>query len=80
MIKIVLKRSYIGITPKQRLILQALGLKKIGSTKKKADDKATMGMINKGSYVIAVFQSIGWKWGGDWSGSEDYMHFSSNGH
>jgi hypothetical protein len=31
--------------------------------------------------VVAAFRSIGWGWGGDWSGStKDYMHFSSNGH
>ena len=53
MVKIVLKRSYIGITPKQRLILQALGLKKIGSTAQKADDRATMGMINKVSHLVS---------------------------
>ena len=53
MIKIAQKRSYIGITPKQRLILQALGLKKIGSTVNKADNKATMGMINKVSHLVS---------------------------
>lgn len=31
--------------------------------------------------VIAAFQSIGWGWGGSWSGNtKDYMHFSSTGH
>ena len=31
--------------------------------------------------VIAAFRSIGWGWGGSWSGStRDYMHFSFNGH
>lgn len=53
MVKIVLKRSYIGITPKQRQILQALGLKKIGVTLKKVDNKATMGMINKVSHLVS---------------------------
>ena len=53
MVKIVLKRSYIGILPKQRLILQALGLRKIGCTVKKADNKATMGMINKVSHLVS---------------------------
>ena len=53
MVKIVLKRSYIGITPKQQLILQALGLKKIGGTVKKTDNKATMGMINKVSHLVS---------------------------
>jgi hypothetical protein len=31
--------------------------------------------------VVAVFRSIGWGWGGAWSGStKDYMHFSTTGH
>jgi hypothetical protein len=31
--------------------------------------------------AIAAFRSIGWGWGGSWSGdTKDYMHFSSNGH
>jgi len=31
--------------------------------------------------VLAAFGSIGWGWGGSWSGStKDYMHFSVNGH
>jgi hypothetical protein len=31
--------------------------------------------------VVAAFASVGWGWGGAWSGStKDYMHFSVNGH
>lgn len=31
--------------------------------------------------VLAAFRSIGWGWGGAWTGStKDYMHFSVNGH
>jgi len=31
--------------------------------------------------VVEAFRSIGWGWGGDWSGAtKDYMHFSRNGH
>ena len=30
--------------------------------------------------VVAAFRSIGWGWGGDWTGTKDYMHFSANGH
>ena len=31
--------------------------------------------------VVAAFRSIGWGWGGAWSGStKDYMHFSTTGH
>jgi D-alanyl-D-alanine carboxypeptidase len=31
--------------------------------------------------AIGAFASVGWGWGGSWSGStKDYMHFSSTGH
>lgn len=31
--------------------------------------------------VVRAFRSIGWGWGGAWTGStRDYMHFSANGH
>jgi len=31
--------------------------------------------------VVKAFRSIGWGWGGDWTGStKDYMHFSASGH
>jgi D-alanyl-D-alanine carboxypeptidase len=30
--------------------------------------------------VVAVFRTIGWGWGGNWTGTKDYMHFSANGH
>jgi hypothetical protein len=30
--------------------------------------------------VVAAFRSVGWEWGGYWSDSKDYMHFSANGH
>jgi hypothetical protein len=31
--------------------------------------------------VVRAFASIGWGWGGHWSGeTKDYMHFSHNGH
>ena len=31
--------------------------------------------------VLRAFRSIGWGWGGSWSGStKDYMHFSASGH
>jgi hypothetical protein len=30
--------------------------------------------------VVRAFRSIGWGWGGDWTGStKDYMHFSTTG-
>ncbi len=40
---------------------------------------ARPGMIVSGSPVVAAFAAIGWEWGGNWSGSKDYQHFSENG-
>jgi hypothetical protein len=37
------------------------------------------GMVSQ--RVIQAFRSIGWGWGGSWTGNtKDYMHFSSSGH
>jgi hypothetical protein len=52
-------------------------------------DKTALSYVNRANVrrgmvtpaVIAVFESIGWGWGGAWLGStKDYMHFSANGH
>ena len=38
------------------------------------------GMAYPGGVLVSAFSSIGWGWGGNWTGSPDYQHFSSNGH
>jgi D-alanyl-D-alanine carboxypeptidase len=38
-----------------------------------------LGMIHPGEVVVRAFAAIGWRWGGNWSGDKDYMHFSSTG-
>ena len=37
------------------------------------------GMIVAGDAVTQAFARIGWGWGGDWSSSKDWMHFSQSG-
>jgi len=38
------------------------------------------GMVHRGDVVVRAFASIGWGWGGTWSGGvKDYQHFSWNG-
>ncbi|WP_440071476.1 M15 family metallopeptidase [Streptosporangium sp. OZ121] len=37
------------------------------------------GVINPGDNVVRAFEKIGWGWGGSWSTSKDYQHFSQNG-
>jgi hypothetical protein len=38
------------------------------------------GMAVPGGQLVAAFRSIGWGWGGNWAGTPDYQHFSSDGH
>jgi hypothetical protein len=35
------------------------------------------GTIRAGDVVVRAFARIGWKWGGEWSTSKDYQHFSA---
>ncbi len=38
------------------------------------------GMAYEGGVLVEAFRSIGWGWGGDWSGGvKDYQHFSASG-
>jgi D-alanyl-D-alanine carboxypeptidase len=37
------------------------------------------GMAVEGGVLVRAFDAVGWKWGGGWSGSSDYQHFSTNG-
>jgi hypothetical protein len=37
------------------------------------------GLITPQGPAFRAFASIGWEWGGAWSGLKDYQHFSANG-
>jgi len=37
------------------------------------------GLIRADDEVVRAFEAIGWSWGGYWTGSVDYQHFSANG-
>lgn len=54
MIKIVLKRSYIGVPEKQQKVLEALGLRKVGQSITRSGDKATLGMIRRVAHLVSV--------------------------
>lgn len=53
-IKITLKKSTIGCLDKQKKTIQALGLKKIGSSVVKKDNEAMRGMIFVVSHLVTV--------------------------
>jgi hypothetical protein len=37
------------------------------------------GMAVLGGQLVQAFALVGWQWGGRWTGSPDYQHFSSTG-
>jgi hypothetical protein len=37
------------------------------------------GMAVRSGILVRAFSAVGWKWGGLWSGSPDYQHFSTTG-
>jgi hypothetical protein len=37
------------------------------------------GMAVRGGLLVSAFASVGWKWGGRWTGAPDYQHFSATG-
>jgi hypothetical protein len=37
------------------------------------------GMALPGGVLVRAFASVGWQWGGRWSSSPDYQHFSATG-
>jgi hypothetical protein len=41
--------------------------------------KRRRGMVVSGDLVVRAFAAIGWPWGGQWSSSKDYQHFSATG-
>lgn len=53
-IKITLVKSKIGSTKHQKLILEALGLKKLNSSVEHEATPSIMGMVNKMNHLIKV--------------------------
>lgn len=53
-LKITLAKSVIGASPKQRKVVEALGLKKLNHSVELADTPATRGAINKVSHLLDV--------------------------
>ncbi len=54
MLKITLKRSYIGKPEKIKRVLRALGLRKIGHTVLRPDEPSVRGMLQKVSHMVEV--------------------------
>jgi large subunit ribosomal protein L30 len=53
-IKITLTKSPIGAQPRQRKVIEALGLRKMNQTVELEDSPATRGAIKKVSHLVTV--------------------------
>ncbi len=53
-LKITLRRSRIGSTPRQREVLRGLGLRRINSRVLRLDNPATRGMVSKVFHLVEV--------------------------
>ena len=54
MVKITLTKSTIGASPKQRKVVEALGLKKMQHSVELADTPQTRGAVAKVSHLVTV--------------------------
>ncbi|MCI8645853.1 MAG: 50S ribosomal protein L30 [Firmicutes bacterium] len=54
MIKVTLTKSTIGASPKQRKVVEALGLKKMHQSVELVDAPATWGAVNKVKHLLTV--------------------------
>ena len=54
MLKITLVKSPIGAVPKNRAVVEAMGLRKLNKTVLMPDNDATRGMIKKVGFMLKV--------------------------
>ena len=59
MIKITLTKSTIGASPKQKKVVEALGLKKMHQSVEMADTPQTRGAVAKVSHLVTVEEISG---------------------
>jgi large subunit ribosomal protein L30 len=57
MIKITLTKSPIGAQPRQKKVVEALGLRKMNQTVELEDSPATRGAIKKISHLVTVTEA-----------------------
>ena len=58
MLKITLVKSPIGAVPKNRAVVEAMGLRKLNKTVLMPDNDATRGMIKKVGYMLKVEEGV----------------------
>ncbi|MGI6204901.1 MAG: 50S ribosomal protein L30 [Anaerovoracaceae bacterium] len=53
-VKVTLTRSTIGATPKQKKVVEALGLKKMHQTVELVDNEMTRGAVRKVEHLVTI--------------------------
>ncbi|MFG1973170.1 M15 family metallopeptidase [Nonomuraea fuscirosea] len=70
----------IDINPRENPYVTASGSAAHQNAKKFAKRPVSgKGVVNPGDKVVKAFSRVGWEWGGYWSGTKDYQHFSKGG-
>lgn len=74
----------IDINPVQNPYLTASSVaptagRRFAAIDRSAGARVPKGAIRAGDVVVRAFDAIGWEWGGAWSTSPDYQHFSARG-
>ncbi len=54
MVKVTLTKSIIGASPKQRKVVEALGLRKMHQTVELVDSPVTRGAVNKVNHLLTL--------------------------
>lgn len=54
MVKVTLTKSTIGASPKQRKVVEALGLKKMHQSAELIDNKVTRGAVEKVAHLVTI--------------------------
>ncbi|MEA4922408.1 MAG: 50S ribosomal protein L30 [Eubacteriaceae bacterium] len=54
MVKVTLTKSTIGASPKQRKVVEALGLKKMHQSVELVDSEVTRGAVNKVAHLVTL--------------------------
>jgi len=54
MVKVTLTKSIIGASPRQRKVVEALGLKKMHQSVELVDSEVTRGAVNKVAHLVTL--------------------------
>jgi D-alanyl-D-alanine carboxypeptidase len=69
----------IDVNPVENPYVSGAGVRPLAGRRYLSRARTQPGMAVEGGVLVRAFDAVGWHWGGRWSGSPDYQHFSTNG-